>query len=168
LLLSFLLAAVTVLASGFNSTGTAPSPAPQFTANLLPSNETPPVTNGESTASGTVTVAFNTTTQSGSIVLATANFQLTLTGFPATAAVTGAQIRIGAVGVAGAIAVDTTIGPNQFVLTGGAGSFGTQNVPVPGATIQAIIANPSGYYFEVRTVANPNGVMRGQLTAIPG
>jgi hypothetical protein len=33
------------------------------------------------------------------------------------------------------------------------------------ATINSIVANPAGFYFNVHTTLNPGGVVRGQLVA---
>jgi hypothetical protein len=32
-------------------------------------------------------------------------------------------------------------------------------------TINAIVANPAGFYFNVHTTLNPGGAVRGQLSA---
>src|SRR5215813_10815672 len=88
-----------------------PAPDPKFTATLLPSNEAPtPVTNADATGSGTVTVTMhNTKDASGNITASTADFTVTLQGFPPNTVLTGAHIHPGATGVAGGVIWDTTL-----------------------------------------------------------
>ena len=45
-------------------------------------------------------------------------------------------------------------------------SFTKANLNVDPATMQAIINNPAGYYFNIHTALNPGGVARGQLTRV--
>ena len=52
----------------------------------------------------------------------------------------------------------------QVTLTNGTGTFTRINLPItPVANAQAIINNPAGFYFNVHSSLNPNGVIRGQL-----
>jgi hypothetical protein len=76
-----------------------------------------------------------------------------------------AHIHTGAVGVSGAILVNTGLSSGEVTLSTGAGSFTKTGVSVPAATAKDILANPAGYYFNVHTVANAGGVARGQLIA---
>jgi hypothetical protein len=103
---------------------------------------------------------------SGTITAATVNFTVTLQGFPATTVVTIAHIHTGATGVAGPVLISTTVTPGEVTLTNGAGTFtrvGVAITPNTAATMQSILDNPAGFYFNVHTAANPGGVMRGQL-----
>jgi ABC-type glycerol-3-phosphate transport system substrate-binding protein len=159
-----------LLATGCSSNSTSPSTTTsgsvttRFTATLLPANETPPITNGESVGSGTVTIDFTQTRDaSGTITAAVTNFAVDMKGFPPTAVVNIAHIHTGAAGVAGPILVNTTTNPGEVVLTNGAGNFTRVGISMPVATAQSIIDNPSGFYFNVHTTLNPGGVMRGQL-----
>ena len=68
---------------------------------------------------------------------------------------TGAHIHQGAVGEAGPVVVDLS----QLRQ----GCIGN----VAPALIQAISANPTGYYVNVHTAEFPNGAVRGQLSAVP-
>lgn len=148
------------------STTTSGTTTTRFTAALLPANETPPVTNAESTASGTATIDLNVTRDAtGAITAQSINFQVTMQGFPSTSVVNIAHIHTGAAGVAGGILVSTTLNPGEVVLTNGAGNFSRIGVTggLTAAVAQSFIDNPAGFYFNVHTTANPGGVMRGQL-----
>ena len=66
---------------------------------------------------------------------------------------TGVHIHQGAAGEAGPVVVDLS----QQTCIGN----------VAPALIQAISANPAGYYVNVHTAEFPNGAVRGQLSAVP-
>ena len=80
------LIALAFIAAGCGSS-TSPSSTtptkPTFTATLLPANEVPPITNAESSGTGTATITFDTTTSGGNVTAATVTFVANLTGFPA-------------------------------------------------------------------------------------
>jgi hypothetical protein len=162
-----------LLTAGCSSSSSTPSTTQagttttRFTATLSPSQETPPISNSESVGSGTSTMDFSITRDaSGTITAATVNFTVTMQGFPATTVVNIAHIHTGAAGVAGPILVNTTVNAGEVVLTNGAGTFTRVAVPITpntAATMQSILDNPAGFYFNVHTAANPGGVMRGQL-----
>ena len=136
-----------------------------FTSTLLPSNEVPPVTNGDSTASGTVTITLNVTRDAaGTITAATTTFVCNMTGFPGTSAVTIAHIHNNVAGQIGNVFVNTGLTANEVTLTNGAGSFTKSGVNTTVAQAEAIIANPAGHYFNVHSTLNPGGAIRGQLT----
>ena len=147
-----------------SSSTTAGTTTTRFTAALSPAQETPPITNGESTGSGAATIDFNITKDAtGTITAASVNFLVTMQGFPSTAVVNIAHIHTGAAGVAGPILVNTTTNPGEVVLVNGAGTFTRNAIAMTAATAQSIIDNPAGFYFNVHTTLNPGGVMRGQL-----
>jgi hypothetical protein len=136
----------------------------RFTAALSPAQETPPITNAESSGSGTATIDFVITRDAASaITAAVVNFQVNMTGFPSTAVVNIAHIHTGVAGQAGGILVNTTTVPGEVVLTNGAGSFTRNGITVKATDAENILANPAGFYFNVHTTLNPGGVMRGQL-----
>src|ERR1700681_3358239 len=100
-----LVAALAFLVAGCSSSApTPPAPVnPTFTEQLLPSNETPPVTNGESVASGSATITFVLTKDAtGNVTSAVGTAVVTMQGFPSGASITAAHIHTGAVGVGGA------------------------------------------------------------------
>jgi hypothetical protein len=152
-------------ACGSSSTPTTPTATPiVFTQQILASNETGNIGGGETTGSGSSTITFNVTRDSsGNLTAATATFNVSLTGFPSTTNITISHIHVGALGVAGAIVVDTTLASGQVALTNGAGSFQKTGIAVDPTLATQIINNPAGYYFNVHSSANPSGVVRGQL-----
>lgn len=156
--------AVAASACGDSDTSPSPAAAPRFSAGLLPSNETTAVTAAESTGSGTATITFNTTKDTaGNITAATADFSVSLSGFPAGTTLTGAHIHPGVAGTPGSVVINTGITSGQVVLATGAGSFERNGIVVDPALAQQIINNPAGYYFNVHSPANSGGFARGQL-----
>jgi CHRD domain len=162
-----LLLAAGCSSSSSPSSSTAGTTTTRFTSTLSPAQETPsPISGPEASGSGTATMDFNITRDgSGTITAATVNFTVTLQNFPSSTVVTIAHIHTGALGVGGGILVNTSVVPGEVVLTNGAGTFTRVAIPITGggATMQSILDNPSGFYFNVHTQANPGGVMRGQL-----
>jgi CHRD domain len=162
-----------LLATGCSSNSSSSSPSNpngpgvstvRFAATLAPAQETPPIQNAESTGSGNSTMDFTITRDANSAISnATVNFQVNMSGFPASTVVTIAHIHTGATGVSGPILISTTVNPGEVVLSGGAGNFSRVAVPVKTTDMEAILANPAGFYFNVHTSLNPAGVMRGQL-----
>src|SRR5262249_2870529 len=89
--------AVSMLAvgvAGCGSTPTNPSTFQVFTVQLLPSNEVPPITNGENTGKGTAVITVHSDTN-------TVDFSISLSGFPANTILTAAHIHPGAAGTNG-------------------------------------------------------------------
>jgi hypothetical protein len=162
-----------LLAAGCSSSSSAPSSTPtaqtvRLAATLSPANENPPITNAESTGSGTAAIDLILSKDAnGAVTGAVVNFtSVTLAGFPSTAVINIAHIHTGATGANGPVLVNTTLAAGDVVLTGGAGSFSRNNITTLSTTdAQAIIANPAGFYFNVHSTLNPGGVVRGQLRA---
>lgn len=149
-----------------NNSPTSPSDTVKLTAQLSPANEVPPVANAEASGNGTVTITMHLTRDSaGTITAATADFQVSLTAFPLNTPLTMAHIHTGAVGVSGAVLVNTGLSSGEVTLVNGAGSFTKTGVSVAAATAKDILANPANFYFNVHTALNPGGVARGQLVA---
>jgi hypothetical protein len=154
---------------GSSSSGT-PAPTPvvgpnMFTASLSPANEVPPITNVESTVNGVVNITLNTTKDSaGNITSAAATFAVTLGGFPSTSVINIAHIHEGAATCACPVVVNTTLAPGQVTVSNGLASFTKDAITVDPAVAQRLIANPSGFYFNVHTALNAGGVARGTLT----
>ena len=171
-----LLMAVLVVGVACDDDGpTAPSADPNvvvFTAQLAASNEVPPVTNAESAARGDVRITFNLTRDAANAISGgTATFVVNLSNFPAGSTWTLAHIHEGAAGVAGGVRVNTDLSPaTAIALPNGSVSSQTfSNKPISNTTtsdvalINAILANPAGYYFNAHTTLNPSGAVRGQL-----
>lgn len=153
-------------AAGCSGTSTSPSNQPTvFTVNLLPAQEVPPVANAENSGHGTAVIVFKTVKDaSGTITSATADFNVSMTGFPPGTTAFLAHIHPGAFGVPGPVLIGTPLSAsNEVVMTNGSGTFSFADVPVKNEDATAVLANPQNYYFNVHTLNNRGGVMRGQL-----
>ena len=154
------------IAAGCGSS-TSPSNTPTkptFTATLLPSNEVPPITNAESSGTGSVTITFDTTTSGGNVTAATVTFVANLTGFPAGMTVTLGHIHRGAAGVAGPVVISANV--TATPLANGTGTLTLSNASPDVAVVQDILNNPSNYYFNLHSTLNPGGFTRGQLSRV--
>lgn len=136
----------------------------EFSAQLSPANEVPPVTGPEATATGNVEITFDISRDSGgAITSAVAAFQMQVNNFPLTSTITMAHIHRGAVSINGVIVVDTGVSAGLFPLAAGNGSLSRQGISVTPSVAQEILSNPAGFYFNIHSSLNPNGVLRGQL-----
>jgi hypothetical protein len=152
--------------SSNSTTPTTPSNAPTiFTVNLSPSQETPPVTNAEASGKGTAVITINTVKDgSGNVTSATADFNVSMSGFPNGTTAILAHIHPGALGVAGGVLVNTTLSAGTAIaMPNGSGTFSFTGIGINASDVANILANPQNFYFNVHTTLNPNGVMRGQL-----
>jgi len=139
-----------------------------FTAQMTSAQETPPITNADTGATGTASIVFNLTRDSGgNITAATANFAYSLANFPAGTVIRLSHIHEGALGVGpGAVKGDTGLSPATAITlaTGATSSAITfNNIPVDATLAKQIIDGPAGYYFNVHSNLNPGGAVRGQL-----
>ncbi len=158
--------AVTAAGCGDDNSPTNPTPTkPTFTADLRPANEVPPVTDAEASGSGTATITFDVTRDSaGNVTAGTATFVVNLTGFPPGTPINIAHIHQGAAGTNGSIVFNTSLAAGEVILANGSGSFTKTGVtPQDLSQFNAIMNNPSGYYFNVHSTLHPGGVARGQL-----
>jgi hypothetical protein len=155
---------VTGVACDDDPTGPSGDNTVRFTSTLLPANEVPPITGPEASGNGTATITLNLTRDSaGNIVAATADFSVTLNGFPANTPVTAAHIHPGAAGATGSPLVNMGLGVNEVVLANGSGTFSKTGVSVTAGDAQSIINSPASFYFNVHSTLNPGGFARGQL-----
>jgi CHRD domain len=136
-----------------------------FTVQLSSANEVPAITNADAGSSGTAVIALTVTKDgSGTITSATMNSQISVTGLPAGTTVTKAHIHNGTAGVNAAVYVDAILASGELAITNGSGSITKNGINVPADKAAAILANPTGHYFNVHTALNPDGAMRGQLS----
>ncbi len=165
------IAAAAILVAACGGTAAAPSPSPTpaptasptpanvFKADLKASNETPPITDAESSCSGTAMVTITTTS---------VKFDVSITGCPASTAINIGHIHEGAAGVAGPVKISTGLAAGDLTLTGGAVTFSRTATPSgppawDATLINTILANPAGYYVNFHSTLHGGGVIRGQL-----
>ncbi len=165
---SLMLTSLACAAIGCSNSSTSPTNAntnPILSGTLSPANEVPAVTNAEQTGTGSVTVTMHVTKDSaGNITAATADFSVTLSGFPPGTSLTGAHIHPGAAGTTGGVVWSTGLTPGEVTLANGSGSFTKNGVAVSDPTVaQGILNAPANYYFNVHTTLNPGGAARTQL-----
>jgi hypothetical protein len=145
----------------------APSPANTFvfTADLLPANENPAITDAEASGSGTATVTlFTAKDTSGTLIAANAKFEIVLKGFPATTMILISHIHKGDAKTNGSVVVDSGMKATEpIALTTGGTSITKDNLAVTAALAADIIANPGNYYYNVHSMVHAGGVVRGQL-----
>jgi hypothetical protein len=140
-----------------NSTPTQPSNLTVFTVTLLPSNEVPPLADSsESGARGTAVITVHRDTNA-------IDMQVSVNSFPAGSAFNNGHIHNGAAGVQAGVFVGTGLTTATFPpITNGSATFSV-TVNATADQVTQILANPAGFYFNMHTVRNPSGVMRGQL-----
>jgi hypothetical protein len=167
---SALILGLSLLAIGCgDSAPTAPSQGTTttstFTVPLSPANEVPAITNADASSSGTVVIALTVTKDgAGNISSATANFQVSVNGFPAGTRVTDAHIHNAPAGSNGGIQVNIGLASGELAITNGSGSVTKNGVNMPADRAAAILGNRAGFYFNVHTALNPDGAIRGQLS----
>jgi hypothetical protein len=163
---------VALTAAGCGSNPAKPSNQPVvFNVQLSSQNEVPPITNEETTARGQAVITIKPERDgSGTITGGTIDFNVTMTGLLSTTVLTAAHIHPAPVGVNGGVLIGTGLTSQDNVpITNGNATFSKLNVSAVSTNataaqnITAILANPSGYYFNVHTGRNGGGVMRGQL-----
>ena len=168
--ISALMVCLSVLAAGCSdSTPDAPAQGTTttstFTVPLSPSNEVPAITNADASARGTAIIALTVTKDnSGNITSASANFQISVTGFPDGTRVTDAHIHGAAAGSNGGVIVNVGLTSGELAITNGSGSITKNGINVPADRAAAILGNRASHYFNVHTAINPDGAIRGQLS----
>lgn len=141
--------------------------APTFTTQLLPTNEVPPVTNADASASGNVSVILHVTRDSAqAITAARADFTVVMSNFPPNTTLTGAHIHNARAGQTASVIVDTGIVRGDIVLADGSGRFDRTGITVSPVVAQNMLNDPAGFYFNVHTLLNMGGAIRGQLNRI--
>ncbi len=150
-----------------------PAPTPQlkytFVADLKTSNEVPAIADAEASCAGKGTFTLNTTKDTaGAITAATAQFDLTITACPANTEIVLFHIHKAAAGVNGSVVIDSGQKATESIMLATGATSGTvtkTNITVKPEDATALIAGPSGYYFNVHSKLHGGGVIRGQLAA---
>jgi hypothetical protein len=160
-LASFVLVTLTVIAVASIMMRSARADIVVFTAQLLASNEVPPVSNADAGAFGQVVVTLDTSNN---------NFRFDWSvNSVSSPAIILSHIHEGAAGVNGPVRVDSLISPaNPVPVVNGGAVFSRGNLPGPADVVQRLLANPAGFYFNVHSTLNPGGVVRGQLVRQAG
>jgi hypothetical protein len=148
-----------------NSSGQNMTTTTTYAIDLKSSNEKPnPVTNSEAPATGTANITLRVTRDpSNAFVSASADFNVTMQGFPAGSIITQSHIHSGDASNSGGIVVNTGLAAGEAPLTNGAGSFQKNNVNVTADIAQGILSSPAAYYFNVHSQLNSGGVLRAQM-----
>lgn len=139
-----------------------------FQVNMLPSNETPPITGLNANGIAKVSV-YTIRNADASVAGGTVIFDVNFRGFPAGTTFTGLHIHDGAAGVMGPVRIDTGLSGNNSVKsdTGGGNVYKTVTVDSGAAlnTVSTITQNPENAYINLHTTVNPGGAVRSQLAA---
>jgi CHRD domain len=136
-----------------------------FTVPLSPANEVPAITNADASGSGTAVIALTVAKDgAGNITSASANFQISVTGFPAGTRITDAHIHGASAGSNGGVIINVGLTAGELAITNGSGSITKNGINVPADRAAAILNNRAGHYFNVHTALNPDGAIRGQLS----
>ena len=162
--------AILILGFGLAACGSESPTSPsavsteKFTAMLLPVNEVPPITDNEARGSATATITFNLTKDSqGYVTAASMDVSGSATGFPSGTALTKAHIHPGSAGANGGVFVNVGLADGEVTFPSGGGSFSKTAIALTVDQANAILANSSGFYFNIHTARHPDGVARGQL-----
>ena len=130
-----------------------------FRLQLRPREVVPPVAGLKASATGNLTLDL-TRDASGAVTGGTAVFYVNYR-FPGAVTITGVSLHQGARGSNGGVVIDA--GTGSIADPDGRGNVTKVVSGVSGATAQALLADPRGYYVEVDTSANPAGALRDQL-----
>jgi len=168
--LGLLVLAACVMAAGCDDDPAGPTNLPMvFTANMRAANETAAVTGPESSGTGAATVTINVTRDSaGNITAGTVDMNWQVHNLPTTTNLILSHIHVGPAAVAGPVVVDTGMRPTSPipVQSNGTATFNVTGVAASVDLLNQIVANPSGYYFNVHSQQHGGGVVRGQLTRV--
>ena len=143
-----------------------------FTAQLSALNEVPALAagNAEIGGRGAATVTFNVTRDAaGNITAGTVDVSATFNGFPPGTSLSLAHIHRGDSATMGGVVIGTVPTAGEVTMPNGTGSYVHGGFPIgpPVDIANEVIANPSGFYFNVHTPTNPGGAARGQLVRVP-
>jgi len=168
-LISVLLMAMAIACVMRAMMSTARADTAIFTATLLAGNEVPPVavSGPDLGAAGAVTVTLTFTKDSGgNVTSASSRFDWTISGLPNGEPIILSHIHNGGAGVNGPVVVDSLITPaTPIIVSGGGASFSRSGLATSNSIATQLLANPSGFYFNIHTISSTGGAARGQLVA---
>ena len=134
-----------------------------FRAVLLPSNEVPAI---DIAASGAATIWLHVVRDAqGRVVSASTDFNVTYQ-LPGEITLSGLHVHKGAAGVNGPVTINSTLRSLPSPTGRGTINLQGQTAPTDTAgldTVNGMLSDPSGFYVNLHTTDNPNGVIRGQL-----
>jgi CHRD domain len=139
-----------------------------FRAELRASNEVPPISNAESGGQGTATITFSVPRDSSGNITGggTWNVQAVVSGLTNDSVFRAAHIHNGVAGQNANVFVDTRLTAANPINIGTGGTVNFEGVDITQAQAQAVVANPAGHYFNMHTILNPGGVIRGQMERV--
>ena len=161
---------LSVAVAGCDEDNGTPAPSNQplvFTATLSSANEVPAVSNAEAGATGNATITITPTRDSANAITGgSIAMSFDVRGLTSSSNIILAHIHTGAAGANGGVVVNSGLSAASAIPTPvGTASFARSDIAADAATINAIVNNPAGHYFNVHTTLNPGGVVRGQLAA---
>ncbi|MEI6666528.1 MAG: CHRD domain-containing protein [Acidobacteriota bacterium] len=149
-----------------------PSGVATLAAQLSGASNVPPAGSLEAGATGSLQITMTPAAGGGY----TASFSIRLSGLvkagilpsplDSGSVIVAGYIHQGGAGTLGAPVLALPISQTAPILSPtGTVLLTLSGVSVPAATATAILANPSGFYFNLYSALNQNGVLRGQLVA---
>ena len=140
-----------------------------FKVNLLPSNETPPITGLDATAPSQVFIR-TVRAEDGTVLAGSVTFDVNYRFPGARVEFTGLHVHDGAAGVAGPVRLNSLLSASNSVVSesgfGNVYRFFTVNDVNGVATLNSLVKNPENHYLNLHTTVNPGGVVRAQLTPV--
>ncbi|MBI3695294.1 MAG: CHRD domain-containing protein [Acidobacteria bacterium] len=134
-----------------------------LTTTLSPANEVPPVT-GVNAGGSCLVLVHVTRNDSGAIAGGVVDFDVNFS-FAGAVDFIGLHIHEGPAGQKAEVVIRTDLSDTKrFSHPGGDNSIHKQVVVTDAALLGRLLANPSRFYCNMDTPANPDGVMRGQLS----
>ena len=139
------------------------------TVAMTTAQETPPITTVTASGTGTITANPVRRASDGVVTGGTVVFSIQY-DIPPGSVISGLHIHEGPIGVAAAVVINTGVNgtTNSITTVSGKGTLNFE-VPITTATLavfQRLLADPTNFYVNLHTTAFPNGLIRGQLTAL--
>lgn len=154
-----LLALATVISANAQS-ATNGVESVQFHALLSTSHEVSPLVGTD--ASGEATIEFILSRTNGQITSALIDFHVNWRA-GLSEELRAAHIHRGPAGENGPVVINTGLAPLPAAASGTIFRQASVTDPEGISVIEDILANPRGFYFNVHSVSNPSGLIRGQL-----